>query len=81
MKLLNIAESKMVAGGHNNNHSNNNNNHNNNNNNHNNNNNNNNNAIDATAKANIIGQGLASGQSWAQIGQNIGSYFQNKYAQ
>ncbi|WP_040364184.1 hypothetical protein [Commensalibacter intestini] len=78
MKLLNIAESKMVAGGHNNNHSNNNNNHNNNNNNHNNN---NNNAIDATAKANIIGQGLASGQSWAQIGQNIGSYFQNKYAQ
>lgn len=71
MKLLNIAESKMVAGGHNNNHSNNNNNHNNN----------NNNAIDATAKANIIGQGLASGQSWAQIGQNIGSYFQNKYAQ
>lgn len=66
MKLLDFTKSKMVAGGYNNN-------------NHNYNNNQYNNAVDAIAKATIIDQGLATGESWAQIGKNIGHYFQKKY--
>lgn len=74
MKILENNKLSMIAGGRNNNNHNNNNHHNNNHNN-----NHTNNPADGNAKLHIIQNGLANGNSWATIGQNIGHYFANKY--